>query len=360
MKWSLKIGQVRGIGIFVHASFLILVAIVGIYFYAQTKDLFSVLDGIVYIIILFAIVVIHELSHALTAKKFGVQTKDIILLPIGGVSRMERIPDKPWQELLVAVAGPMVNILFAVLIYVGFFVFKVSINWNDVEELNNHFFVRLFIINVMLAVFNLLPAFPMDGGRILRAALALRMEYVRATQIAATVGQIFAVVFGIVGLLYNPILVFIAIFVWFGAAQEATLSKFKSALQGIPVSAAMVTQFEILNPQDSLEEAMNHTVAGFQQDFPVEQDGQLIGILTRNDLLKALQQSDKTMPISQFIRHDFEVAHPQDLLETVFNRLSQLKIMSIPVVQNGHIVGLISFEHLWEYLMIKSVIKRKS
>jgi Zn-dependent protease len=273
MRWSWKLGTFAGIGVHVHATFLILVAWLVLLEWNQGHRGGAVFGGLLFILALFACVVMHEFGHALTARRFGIPTRDITLLPIGGISRMQRIPDDPRQELWIALAGPAVSIaiaaaLFALLLATGVRVpFKRFATWSGAS-----FVEQLMFANIVLAIFNLLPAFPMDGGRILRAALARYMDYSRATQVAATVGQGMAFIFGALGLFTNPFLLFIALFVWIGATQESVAVQMKVALVGIPVSEVTVTEFSSLSPSDPLHRAVELMLHGTQQDFPVLED----------------------------------------------------------------------------------------
>jgi len=273
-----------------HATFLILLVWLGISYYLRRQRMADVINGLTLIVALFAIVILHQLGHALTARRFGIRTRDITLLPIGGVARLERMPDDPKQELLVALAGPAVNVVLAGLLLFVMVPTGAALTVPDSRLTGGNFLSNLMWINVVLATFNMVPAFPMDGGRVLRALLAMRMDYVHATQRAASVGQALALVFGLVGLFYNPFLVFIALFVWMGAAAESSMVQMKSALAGIPVSRAMITDFRSLAPGNSLQEAIEHVLSGFQHDFPVLEQGRLVGVLTREDLLKSLAQ----------------------------------------------------------------------
>ena len=223
MKWSWKIGIFAGIAVYMHATFILLLGWIALSHWMQYKSLLPTLTGVAFIIALFLCVVLHEYGHALTARRFGIATRDITLLPIGGVARLERMPDKPNQELWVALAGPAVNVVLAALLGAYLFLTGHFEPVNQIGLTHGVFLERLLFANLFLVGFNLIPAFPMDGGRVLRALLAKRMEYLRATQIAAGVGQGLAFLFGFVGLFTNPFLVFIALFVWIGAAQEAAM-----------------------------------------------------------------------------------------------------------------------------------------
>ncbi len=220
MKWSWRIGRIAGIDVYIHATFLILLAWVGIGHYMAHADIWDAARGVGFILALFGVVVLHELGHALAARRYGIRTRDITLLPIGGVARLERIPDNPRQELVVALAGPAVNVALAGGLYVVIGLVDTLETLTQAQNVGGSFLSELMWANVALAVFNMLPAFPMDGGRVLRALLAARMPHVQATQIAAAVGQAMALLFGFVGLLAGtPLLIFVALFVWLAAAQ---------------------------------------------------------------------------------------------------------------------------------------------
>lgn len=356
MKWSTKIGTFAGIDVYVHTTFLMLIAWVGFSHWQVDHSLSAALAGIAFVLTLFACVVLHEFGHALMARRFGIATRDITLLPIGGLARLERMPDDPRQELWVALAGPAVNvviavILFGILIVTGGFapVSTLGVATGSVVE-------RLMVINIVLVVFNLLPAFPMDGGRVLRALLAIRMDYGRATNIAANVGQGMALFFGLVGLFANPFLIFIALFVWIGAGQEAAMTQMKTALDGVPLERAMITDFRTLAPADSLARAVDLLLTGAQQDFPVLDGGTVVGILTRADLLTALAREDRTAPVGHVMRRDFCVAEVSEMLDSALQRLQDRDCRTIPVTRGGEIVGLLTMDNVGEFLSVQSAL----
>ena len=363
MKWSWKLGSVAGIGLYVHATFFLLLAWVGVTYWLAGGSA-AALDGIAFILALFACVVLHELGHALTARRYGIRTRDITLLPIGGVSRLERIPDDPRQEVWVSLAGPAVNVVIAAALYVWLLLSQTLRPFSTLTMAGGPFLERLLLVNVSLAVFNLLPAFPMDGGRVLRALLAMRMDYVRATQVSAHVGQAMALVFGLVGLLTNPFLVFIAFFVWIGAAQEASVVQMRTALSGIPVSRAMLTDFHTVAPDDTAKRVLELILAGSQQDFPVvdggqgSQGGRLAGVLLRSDVLKALAQRASDWRVRDIMRREFEVVDAADMLETAFARLQSCNCHTLPVTSRGALVGLLTMENVGEFLLIQSALGR--
>ena len=358
MKWSWRIARIAGIDLYVHVTFLILVGWVALSHYLARQSPADAFTGVAFIFSLFAIVVLHELGHALTARRFGIPTRDITLLPIGGVARLDRMPQDPKQELLVALAGPAVNVVLAAILFVVLELGEGLAAYGQVVRVGGSFLDQLFWVNVSLAVFNLLPAFPMDGGRVLRGLLALRMDYLRATQIAAAIGQAMAVLFGFVGLFTNPFLVFIALFVWLGAAGEASMVQMRSALAGIPVQKAMVTDFRTLAPHDQLGRAVDYVLAGFQQDFPVVEEGRVVGVLTRSDLLNALARRGKEVRVGDVMQRDIETGGPRDMLEGVLGRLQRRRCHTLPVVQNGQLVGLVTADNLGELLMIEQALRK--
>jgi len=365
MKWSWKFGTVAGIGLYVHATFFLLIAWVGVTYWLAGGSA-AALSGIAFILALFACVVLHELGHALTARRYGIRTRDITLLPIGGVSRLERIPDDPRQEVWVSLAGPAVNVVIAAVLYAWLLLSQTSRPLSVLTMARGPFLERLLLVNVSLAVFNLLPAFPMDGGRVLRALLAMRMDYVRATQVSAHVGQAMALVFGLLGLFTNPFLVFIALFVWIGAAQEASMVQMRTALSGIPVSRAMLTDFHTVAPDDTAKRVLELILAGSQQDFPVVdggQGGRLAGVLLvllRSDVLKALAQRGSDWRVGDIMRREFEVVDGADMLETAFARLQACNCHTLPVTRRGALVGLLTMENVGEFLLIQSALGRSS
>jgi len=357
MKSSWRIGRIAGIDIHLHLTFLILLGWVALSHYLQRQNWQDALGGLAFVLSLFTIVVLHELGHALTARRFGIRTRDITLLPIGGVARLERIPEKPREELLVALAGPAVNGLLAALLFGVLFAVE---GWSAKEfnVVGGNFLAKLMWVNVTLAVFNLLPAFPMDGGRVLRAFLAMRMDYVRATNIAASIGQGMAWVFGFIGLFTNPLLMLIALFVWVGAAQEAGQVKMKSVLAGLPVSSVMMTDFRTLAPDDKLSRATEHILSGWQQDFPVVDDGRVVGVLTRGDLLTGLAREGDLAPVADVMQRNVCLTEADEMVESIFARLHEDDCRVLPVMHGGELVGILTAENLGEYMMIQTALSQ--
>ena len=357
MKWQWKLGRFAGIDVYVHTTFLLLIGWVGYNYWLQTQELSKVFVGILFIFTLFVCVILHEYGHALTARKYGIRTRDITLYPIGGVARLERMPDRPIEELWVALAGPAVNLVIAgiLIVYLYF-----SNNLSPITSLGlarGSFLERLMALNVYLALFNLIPAFPMDGGRVLRALLAFKLDYVQATQIAAYIGQGIAFLFGFIGLFSNPFLIFIALFVWIGAAQEANMVQVRNSLGGIPVTRAMQTDYQILSPSDTLGRAVELILSGSQQDFPVVENGRVEGILDRDTLISALSANGQSTAVAGVMHRNLPEIDSHDMVETALTRLQASGSKTLPVTHLGQLVGLITSENITEFLMIRSALK---
>ncbi|MFN2565892.1 MAG: site-2 protease family protein [Gemmatimonadaceae bacterium] len=365
MRWSWRVGRLAGIDVHVHATFWLLLVWVALLRYRVGGSLAAVLPELVFILAVFAIIVLHELGHALTARRFGIATRDITLLPIGGVARLERMPREPRQELLIALAGPAVNVALAAVLYLVLAVGGRASPVADVAALDDRFLGRALIerlvgLNLWLAAFNLLPAFPMDGGRVLRAALAMRTgNYARATEQAARIGRAFALLFGFLGLFVveNPFLVFVALFVWLGAAGEAAAVQTSSTLAGIPVRQVMITDVRTLAPNDPLERAVRYVLDGFQQDFPVVADGQVVGVLTRAALLRALAERGPSAAVAAAMQRDFRAASPDEPVEEVLTRLETCGCHAMPVVRGRELLGVLTTENVGEFVMVQTALR---
>ena len=359
MKWSWKLGTFAGIDVRVHATFLILLVWVALVSYQQSGTAAGAVNGVVFILAVFASVVLHEYGHALTARHFGIPTREITLLPIGGVAQLERIPKEPGRELAVALAGPAVTVAIVLVLFVVLLVTGGPTAPSVLLREDAPFLSRLMWVNVFLAVFNAIPALPLDGGRVLRAALATRMSHLRATRIAAEVGKGFALVFGIAGLFFlgDPWLVLIALFVWLGAAGEAAMAQQSSAFDGIPVEQVMIRDVRTLAPADPLSRAVDEVLAGFQQDFPVVDGGVVVGVLTRSELLRALAANGPESRVGDAMERSFEVADPSEELEDAIARLRRCHCRTLPVVLGRELVGVLTTENVGEFMMVQSAIR---
>ncbi len=357
MRWQWKLGTFADIDVFVHATFLLLIGWVGYSHWLEHGSWVKVAEGILFILALFLCVVLHEYGHALTARRYGIRTRDITLYPIGGVARLERMPEKPIEELWVALMGPAVNVAIAALLFGYLFLTNSLVPLSELTIASGSFLERLMAVNISLVLFNLIPAFPMDGGRVLRALLAMRLDYVRATQAAANIGQGLAFVLGLIGLFNNPFLLFIAFFVWIGASQEASMVQMRNSISGIPVTHAMQTRFETLSPSDRLDRVVQLILAGSQQDFPVVEDGQFIGVLTRDDFIRALSEHGQNAPVADVIRRNVPSVDSHEMVETALTRLQESGAKTLPVMHGGRFVGLVTSENITEFLMIRSALR---
>ncbi len=357
MKWQWKLGRYAGVDVYVHATFLLLLGWVGFSHWLEHKSWAQVLNGVLFILALFFFVVLHEYGHALTARKFGVKTRDITLYPIGGVARLERMPDKPIEELWVALMGPAVNVALAAGLFAYLYLTSSLVPLNELTVASGSFIERLMTVNLTLALFNLIPAFPMDGGRVLRAILAMNMDYVKATQIAANVGQGLALLFGLIGLFGNPMLLFIAFFIWIGASQEANMTQVRNALSGIPVGRAMLTEYHTLSPRDPLSRIAQLILAGSQHDFPVMEDERVVGVVARDDFLSALTQHGQNIAVSAVMRRNPPEVDSYDMVENALTRIQESGFPALPVTHGGRLVGMVTAENIAEYLMIRSALQ---
>jgi Zn-dependent protease len=357
MSWAWTIGHVRGIRIRVHATFPLLMLWVALAEYGATGTAAGALAGVAFILAVFAVVVLHELGHALTAARFGIATRDITLLPIGGVARLERMPKDPRQELWVALAGPAVNVAIASALAVVLLQTGGAARLVDPAAVEASVLLRFMWVNVALALFNLVPAFPMDGGRVLRALLALRLPYHRATRVAAGLGQAIALLVGLLGLYGNPMLVLIAVFVWVGAASEAQASELEHRLRGLSTAAGMITRFHALAFEDPLQRAVELLIAGFQHDFPVLADGEVVGMLGREGLARGLAEAGPGGAVGLFMAADFPRAQASEPLPLAFERLRASPVGAAPVLDRGRLVGLLTAENVAELLLVREALE---
>ena len=352
MRWTLEVGRVAGTVVYVHATFLILVGWIAVSVWGETHTVRAVLEALTLTVMLFACIVAHELGHAFAARRYGIRTRDIILLPIGGIGRLERMPGDPRQELRVAAAGPAVSlgiaaVLFAVLVGTARVpaLERVDLRAGPVLE-------QLMVLNVLLAAFNLLPAFPMDGGRLLRGLLATRLDYVRATLIAARIGQGMALAMAVLGAFVSPIMLIIGLFVWIGAAQEAATTQMKSVLHGVPVAAVMRTDFAALAPGDSLRAAADVARRRAQPDSPVVADQRVVGVLTREDLMRALASRGPAGTVEDAMSRAVETVNVADGADAVLERLQTGACRMMPVTEQGRLVGLLTLDAIAEFLRL--------
>jgi len=357
MRWSFHLARVGGIEVRIHVTFLLLLAFIGWRDYARA-GLEAGIGGVIFVSLIFFCVLLHEFGHALAARRYGIHTPDITLLPIGGVARLERMPEKPSEELFVAIAGPLVNVGIALVLYP----FVAARIWPILtEQASPDLLANLFLTNIALVVFNLIPAFPMDGGRVLRALLAMRLDYARATHIAASIGQSLAFAGGLFALLNNmPMLVLVAVFIYFGAQSESSMAQMKAVSSGLRVSAAMVTRFEALPYTATLGDAADAVLKTSQHDFPIlAADGAVAGLLTRDDLIDALRKSGPATPVVEVMRIDVPSIHQTMLFDRAFTLMHRHETPALPVLDGaGRCIGLFTAANVGELMMIHTALAK--
>ncbi len=355
MRWSFRLGAVAGTEVRVHVTFFILLAAFGWMFHAEGGAAAAV-GGVLFILAVFGCVVLHEFGHVLTAKSFGIRTPDITLLPIGGLARMERMPEKPWQELLVALAGPAVNVVIALLLAP----FYLPLPREEVQILAMPFGQRLLLANIALVLFNMIPAFPMDGGRVLRALLAMVMPYGRATEVAATIGQFLAVLGAIFAIKSGAWLIaLIALFIFMAARGESQMVQARIALSGVPLERAMITEFHVLREGDTLNDAAVALLAGSQHDFPViDGGGELEGLLTRTRLIEAITKTGPATLVGEVMLREVPTVPLHYPLREAFQVLRTSPLESLPVVAEGErrVIGLLTAENVGELILLRNAM----
>jgi Zn-dependent protease/CBS domain-containing protein len=356
VKQSWTLLRVAGIDVRVHVTFLLLLAWFALVGWAEEGSPTGALRGVLLIVLVFTCVVLHEFGHALMARRFGVRTRDITLLPIGGMARLQESPRTPGAEIAIALAGPGVNLIIVLVLLLAVGREALQPGVEALAQGETTLLQKLAAINVMLAVFNLIPAFPMDGGRVLRAMLALHLPQLRATEVAARVGKLIAVLFVLVGVLYLPMLALIGVFVWFGATLEAADAQMREAVADVALEDALITDFRALDVHATLGQAAALTLAGMQKDFPVVDDGRLVGLLTQTAMLEALRRHGDGAQVARIMKRDIAVARSDESLRTIWQRLREGDGHLLPIVDDGRLVGLIDLDNLVELARIRAAI----
>ncbi|MCF8475507.1 MAG: site-2 protease family protein [Pseudolabrys sp.] len=359
MSWSLNIGTVAGTVVRIHLTFLLFLAWIFAASYSSSGAA-AAWDTLIFIVLIFLCVLLHEFGHIFTARAFGVSTPYVTLLPIGGVAQLERIPEEPGQEFLIAIVGPLVNVAigFGLVLFAGADLQPSAAS--GIENTQIAMVDRLAAVNLFIALFNMIPAFPMDGGRVLRAALASRMGYVRATEIAASIGQFVAYALGFLGLMYNPILIFIAIFVYLAASSEAHMVALRAVSRGVPVSYGMMTQFATLTPDAHVDEAVQALLATSQSEFPVvDGTGKPVGLLGRGDIIKAIKTLGPEARVADAMSADLPTISHRHTLEEAFKLLQEKQAAAVGITDiAGKLVGLVTSETIAEMVMLQGVLPK--
>lgn len=346
MKWSLYIGKPAGIKVFIHWTFILLVIWLSWMHLQQGHGLFEILIGLLFLAALFACVTLHEFGHALAARRYGIGTRDINLLPIGGVARLESMPEVPKEELVVAIAGPAVNVAIAI----GLYLIMLVMGQSDME-LSHHvtggsFLADLLLINIILVLFNLIPAFPMDGGRVLRALLAFKMKRSKATRVAASVGQLLAMGFILFGLFYNPFLLFIGIFVFLGAGAEANLVSRQEALREITSRDLMKADYPAISHTASVSMVASTFMESREPEMVVTDGDRFVGIVSYKRIIEELQKGHFENPVINLVKEGLHTLSPSATMDQLFDQFHQSDQHIFPIVENGRLVGIVSRQEL--------------
>ena len=350
MKWTWQIGRIAGIDVKIHLTFFLILIWFGLSAYMTGGSIVAALTNVLLILTLFVCVVAHEFGHALTARLFGISTKDITLLPIGGVARLESIPEDPKEEFLVAAAGPAVNLVIAAGLFGGLLLSGFFGQTLNMAALINNFWLQLLIANITLVVFNLIPAFPMDGGRLLRSTLALVTDHLKATRIAAIIGRGLAVLMGIAGFFINPWLVLTAVFVWFGAGSEAQAVEMKVGLKGLVVRDAMVSKFYQVEANQNLSDVFQLAMTTGQYNIPVVSNGVYLGIIRRSDLLKAIERLGNRAPAYAAIGTEPPALDPEMGLYDIMPKFASHRVL--PVLEDRQLIGMVTSESVQQSMWL--------
>jgi Zn-dependent protease/CBS domain-containing protein len=369
MGGSFKLGRIFDIDVKVHWTFFLLLAFFA--FIGAQGGFVGSLVAVAVILALFLCVLLHEFGHSLVAQRLGIEVPDITLLPLGGVARLKSLPEKPFDEVKIAIAGPIVNVVLAPIFFA--IAFLLGANILDLAGVNvlagrasvGQVISYIGLMNIALAVFNLIPAFPMDGGRILRGLLATRLGPVRATDISSTIGQIFAVTFFLIGLLAGQLLLaLVAVFIFFGAQGEQQFVRQRETMRGIAVSDVMGTKkrTETLSPYNNFGQVMEAVIHGYQEDFPVVDDesGKLVGILTRSEIMAAAHSPDRYGTVRDLMKTDFPTISPDaDLFSDGYRILQESGLRAMPVVKNGELVGMLTVDDIGQASLLRDLRRQQ-
>jgi Zn-dependent protease/CBS domain-containing protein len=357
MRWSVNIGKIFGINFRIHVTFFLLLFFIFVSVLNQQGFDKAVL-ATVFICAVFICVLIHEIGHSLIARHFGKEAKSITLLPIGGVAVMEEIPEKPKQEIAMSIVGPLINLFIAGVLYV------LVGSWTGIGVPNLYpesarvFLGNLIGVNIMLAIFNLIPAFPMDGGRVLRGILALNMDYVRATSLAVAIGQVLALLFIFFGIFFNWWLALIGLFLYLGAGSEKQQVALRSVLHEVPAFEAMTTDFISLRPEEPISHALEHFYHGCQEDFPVISENGIEGILTRDRILAIIHEKGLDVPVSEVMDRSYTSVSSKTPLDDVYKQLQSTQKTAVAVVDENQLKGMVCLDGISRYFMVKTALRK--
>ena len=358
MQWSFKLGKIFGINFRIHITFLLLLIFI---FMAglPRRGAEGALMGVLFVCAIFGCVLVHELGHSLIARRFGIEAKNITLLPIGGVSSIEEMPESPAQEIAISIVGPFINLVIAAALYLFLGRWSGVVITTLYPASTQELFTALIGTNVILAVFNLIPAFPMDGGRVLRGILALKLDFYRATSTAVFIGQGFSLFFIFYGLFFNWWLSLIGIFLLIGAGGEKQQVLLKTVLHGVRAKDVMAPDFHSLQMDDPVAKALEHIYHGCQEDFPVLGEKGIAGVLTRMAILSAIHDRGTGVPVSEVMDRNFHYVDTETPLDEVYKYLRSHDKTTMPVLENDRLKGMLSLDGISRYLMVQSALKKE-
>ncbi|WP_072375948.1 site-2 protease family protein [Hyphomicrobium sp. NDB2Meth4] len=352
MGWSIKLFTWGGTAVRMHLTFLLLIAWIAAVQW-QHGGAHGAIAGVLFILVLFACVVLHEFGHIWAAARYGIRTPDVTLLPIGGVASMERMPEKPSQEIVVALAGPAVNLVIA-LVLIAALGLRLTINQMSLEALQSSFLAQVAIANIILLVFNLIPAFPMDGGRVLRALLAMKMGFPRGTRVAARIGQAMAIGFAFLGFMGNPMLILVAAFIFLAASGEAGDVEMREVIRGRRITDAMITRFESIGVGGTADDAAAKLLHTTQHEFPVlDGGGHLRGFIDSRAIIEALRAGEGERPVLEIMAADVPTLHLDATLDQAVDAMRSTGARFIGIIDaDDRLVGYLTPENLNELIMI--------
>jgi Zn-dependent protease/predicted transcriptional regulator len=358
MKWSLYVGRPWGIRVYLHWTFLLL--IVWILVAQWENPARQILNIAVFTILLFGSVLLHEFGHALVARRFNVKTKDIILLPIGGMARLKKMPEEPRAEFWIALAGPLVNATIALVLAAALLAIHGTIRIPEEMELASgahSILLNLLYANALLAGFNLIPAFPMDGGRVLRALLGFRISHERATSIAAEVGQVIGIGFVILGFFYSIVLIFIGIFVYLGASAEASGEQLRTTLRAYRVSNILMKDYTALKPDQGIMDAVELLLAGQEEEFLVIDDS-VVGVISKKEIFEGLAKYGNHVSVQKIMIRDFPSLRYESSLEEALALLQEKNCPLAPVYRGQKLAGILDRTNIEELLTLNRAMQQ--
>lgn len=358
MKYSLSLGKPFGIKIAVHWTFLLLIIWIVAVNVQQGANTAQIIMSILFILALFVCVTLHELGHSLAARRYGIETRSITLLPIGGMANIDDMPEKPKQEIVVTLSGLVVNVVIALLLWAIISIipgYTFDASFQSITSEN--FLILLMYVNLFVVAFNLIPAFPMDGGRILRAALSFRFDRIKATKYSMMAGQVFGVIFALIGLFINPFLFVIGLFVVIGARMEYTQVKFSSLLVDHKAQDIVMDDYSSLDQEEPLKNAVDLLLKSAQTGFLVKEGDEVVGILSKNDIISGLSKQGKDAPVKEAMTTGFKHVEAGTPLRDIFKTLQREKMDILPVFRDKKLIGVINQDNIQEFIMVQSALK---